>query len=415
MVLAYLTCSPNDRDHARQLAAGLSADGVRIELLDDVDDDGALASAERRCLVALISPSAERSERVRKHITRALNNAWPIVPVQVGATDTSSWLRLMLPAESEIDMLSGVTRETLAITAEAIRAASSAGRVIAMLNIKGGVGKTVLAANVFAAAHLLSKIKIAFVDLDPQSNLSQYFLSPAERNRLRQKNQTIYAVFSSRGESACARGDFLQLANPLNRKLGLGHFDLIAGDDRLFEFTLDLRAPPEKDAAFSRFHALIGDLKSRYDAVILDTNPCATFLTRCAITAAEHIVAPVRPEAYSLSGLNLLEFVTRQIRERPVRPAEFSILLNGVGDRVRLRAGGDPDTLIRQEISQAPFFGASLLETAIPYSGLLRAAPSQRFAANPINTTALQRFSQRALKESLASAAQAILQRAGAL
>ncbi len=415
MVLAYLTCSPNDRDQARQLAAGLSADGVRVELLDDVDDEGAMASTERRCLVALISPAAERSERVRKHLTRALNNAWPIVPVQVSATDTSSWLRLMLPAESEIDMLQGMTRESLTLTAEAIRSASSAGRVIAMLNIKGGVGKTVLAANVFAAAHLLSRCRVAFVDLDPQSNLSQYFLSPAERNRLRQKNQTIFSVFSSRGESACARADFSQLLTPLNRKFGLGSFDLLAGDDRLFEFTLDLRAPPEKDAAFSRFHALIADLKARYDAVVLDTNPCATFLTRCAVTAAEHIVAPVRPEQYSLSGLNLLEFVTRQIRERPVRPAEFTILLNGVGDRVRLRNGGDPDALIRQEINQAPFFGASLLETAIPYSGLLRAAPTQRFAANPINATAIARFSQRALKESLASAAQAILRRAGAL
>lgn len=413
MVLAYLTCSPNDRDYARQLAAGLSADGVRVELLDDVDDDGALASTERRCLVALISAAAERSERVRKHITRALNNAWPIVPVQVGATDASSWLRLMLPAESEIDMQAGVTREALVITAEAIRAASSAGRVIAMLNIKGGVGKTVLAANVFAAAHLLSKAKIAFVDLDPQNNLSQYFLSPAERNRLRQKNQTIYSVFAARGEAACPRGDFLKLLTPLNRKFGIGHFDLLAGDDRLFEYTLDLRAPPEKDAAFSRFHALIADLKARYDAVILDTNPCATFLTRCSVTAAEHIVAPVRPEQYSLTGLNLLEFVTRQIRERPVRPAEFTILLNGLGDRVRLRSGGDPDVLIRQEIAQAPFFGPSLLDTAIPYSGLLRAAPTQRFAANPINATAIQRFSQRALKESLASAAQAILRRAG--
>lgn len=400
---------------ARLLAAGLSRDGIRLELLDDLDDEGALASLERRCLVVLVSPQAERSDRVRAHITRALNNAWPIVPVQVAATEPSSWMRLALPASGGVDGGGGLSERTLQAASAAVRTASSGGRVITMLNIKGGVGKTVLAANIFAAAHLTRQSRIAFVDLDPQHNLTQYFLSPAERNRLRQLNQTVHAVFASRGEAAAPVERFAALAAPLNRKLGAGHFDLVTGDERLFEFTLDLKPAPEKDAAFARFHTLVSTLRALYDVVVLDTNPCATFLTRCAITAAEHIVAPVRPERYSLSGLNLLEFVARQIRERPVRPNEFSILLNGVGDRLRLRMGGDVDAMVRQEILQAPFFGSALLDTSIPYSGLLRTVPSDRYAANPVNLTAVQRFAQRGLREALIKAAEGVLERADAL
>lgn len=411
---ALLTCSPTDREAARALAGRLRAEGLRADLLDDVEEEGLLSPEERNCLLVLVSPAAERSERVRADVARALNNAATIIPVVLALPEPSSWLRLALPHEG-VAALGGVTDESAAAVAEAVRLAGSGGRVIAMLNIKGGVGKTMLAANVFAAAHLLSERTVAFVDLDPQHNLTQYFLSPAERNRLRGANRTIYSVFASRGEGAAPREAFASLLTPLNRPGGRERmgFDLLAGDDRLFEFTLDMRAPPEKDAALTRFHALIGVLRARYDVVVIDTNPCATFLTRCAIGAAEHIVAPVRPERYSLTGLNMLELVARQIRERPVRPAEFSVVLNGIGDRLRLRAGGDADALVRQEIEQAPFFGSALLGAAIPYSSLLRAVPSERYAPNPINVTAIQRFSQRALKEALAQSARQILERAG--
>ena len=107
-----------------------------------------------------------------------------------------------------------------------------------MLNIKGGVGKTVLAANLFAAAHLADKRSVAFIDLDPQHNLTQYFLPPGERNRIRDEGRTIYSVFTN-------RPDLGAIAAPLNRikpgKKG-PRFDLVCGDERLFEYTLDTRA-----------------------------------------------------------------------------------------------------------------------------------------------------------------------------
>jgi chromosome partitioning protein len=325
------------------------------------------------------------------------------------------WMGLLLEGGAGIDARRGLDQYALQGLLDAVAAANDAGRVIAMLNIKGGVGKTVLAANLFAAAHMLNDRSICFIDLDPQSNLTQYFLSTAERNRLRDSNKTLYSVFATRGEATIAKEDFGKLAAPLNRPQSPRRpkLDLIAGDERLFEFTLDLGSQRDREEAFARFHAMVAMLRKNYQAVVIDTNPCATFLTRCAVTAADHIVAPVRADKYSLAGLNLLEWVTRTIRQRAVRPGEFTVLLNAVGERNRL--GEDSDAMTREQIANAPFFGAALLPVAVPFSTLLRSSPADRYAANPINTTAIMRFAQRSLKETLTDAAAAIFARADAL
>jgi chromosome partitioning protein len=336
-----------------------------------------------------------------------------MIVVITGPLAPDSWITATLDTATAIDLTRGARSEALSQISDRARTASGRGRVIAMLNIKGGVGKTVLAANLFAAAHLADKRSVSFIDLDPQHNLTQYFLSPGERHRIRDRNHTIYNVLNPRGDSSLSRNDFGAISVPLNRARGKQpNFELVAGDERLFEFTLDTRSDRDKAEAFTRFRALIASLRARSDAVVIDSNPCATFLTRLAITCADHIVAPVRPEKYSLTGLNMLEHVVREVRGRALRPGEFSVLLNGVNDRTRSGETGDADTLTRNEIAAAPFFGSALLQDEVPYSAVLRSAPSERIAANPINVTAMMRVGGRPAKESLARAAAAILRRA---
>lgn len=416
---AFICFAPEDAAAAETVRAWLDEQKIRAALSPHLADLGGLPQqtaqilGDTRCLVALVSEHGEASEAMRREAVYAVSNARPTVLVQLGEMRSDGWQRLILDGRTLIDARGGLTPSVREALLQAVRAANATGRVIAMLNIKGGVGKTVLAANLFAAAHMVDRRSVVFVDLDPQHNLTQYFLPSAERNRLRDGNQTLYSAFIARGEAALSEEAFSKLPVALNRSQGgrKPRLDLVLGDERLFEFTLDMIAGREKDDAFARFHALIALLRAKYQAVVIDTNPCATFLTRCAITAADHIVAPVRPEKYSLSGLNLLEHVTRLVRQRPVRPAEFSILLNGVGERRHI-AGVDIDAITREEIATAPFFGSALLPVAIPFSTLLRATPADRYAANPINVTAIMRFSQRALKETLTEAAAAILARA---
>lgn len=370
--------------------------------------------------VLIASGAAAHNVHLPRETTIALNNGRPVIVVLAADVPAGSWIEHTLDLSRSIDLRAGANApsETLARISDAARGARGQGRVIAMLNIKGGVGKTVLAANLFAAAHLADKRSISFIDLDPQHNLTQYFLSPGERHRVRDRNHTLYGVLGPRGPHALDPADFGAIAVPLNRaKAGKGkqpNFELIAGDERLFEFTLDTRSERDKAEAFMRFRALVAALRARSDAVIIDSNPCATFLTRLAITTSDHIVAPVRPEKYSLTGLNMLEHVVREVRGRPLRPAEFSVLLNGVNDRTRSSETGDADALTRAEISGAPFFGAALAPEEVPYSAMLKSAPTERFAANPINVTAMMRVGGRGPKESLVRAAAAILRRSSA-
>ncbi len=416
---AYLAFEPADEDAARQVAAELERHGWSIVRsgpdLRAPDKLGPLIQVvgEASLVLVLACDAVQDSIWLRREVAAALNNGRPIILIQTGPLAATSWLHSTLDTTQCVDITQGPQAEALTKLVELARAASGRGRVISMLNIKGGVGKTVLAANLFAAAHLADKRSISFIDLDPQHNLTQYFLAPGERHRIRDRNHTIYNILNPHGEASARREDFAAVAVPLNRARGKHpNFEIIAGDERLFEFTLDTRTDRDKAAAFTRFRALVQALRARSEVVVIDANPCATFLTRLAITCADHIVAPVRPEKYSLTGLNMLENVVREIRGRPLRPDEFSVLLNGVNDRTRSSETGDADALTRAEIQNAPFFNAALLTVEIPYSAVLRSAPMDRFAANPINVTAMMRVGGRPAKEALARAAAAILRRA---
>jgi chromosome partitioning protein len=416
---AYLAFEASDEEAARQIASELERNGWTVTRsgpeLRTQHNLGPLLQAvgDASVVVVVASREAQESSWLQREVAAALNNGRPIIIVRTSELPPESWFHATLDTAAGIDLSAGTNSETLAKIVERARAVSARGNVFAMLNIKGGVGKTVLAANLFAAAHLAVKRSVSFIDLDPQHNLTQYFLSPGERGRIRDRNHTIYGVLNPRGEASARPEDFGAIAVPLNRARGKHpNFELVAGDERLFEFTLDTRSDRDKAEAFKRFRALIAVLRARSDAVVIDANPCATFLTRLAITCADHIIAPVRPEKYSLTGLNMLEHVVREVRGRALRPDEFSVLLNGVNDRTRSGETGDADALTRSEIQQAPFFGSALLPVEIPYSAVLRSTPMERFAANPINVTAMMRVGGRPAKEALAGAAAAILKRA---
>jgi chromosome partitioning protein len=415
---AYLAHEPADESAAQLVAAELERQGwVVVRSNQEWRSPDKLpkliqAVADAGIVVVLASPAAVESQWMQREVAAALNNGRSIILVQAADVPPDCWINATLDTSQAVDLRTGATAEDLTRLGDLARRASAGGRVIAMLNIKGGVGKTVLAANLFAAAHLANKRSVIFIDLDPQHNLTQYFLSPGERSRVRDRNHTIYAVLNSRG--GLPREDFGAITIPLSRarRAKDAVFGLIAGDERLFEYTLDTRSEREKAEAFTRFRALVAALRGQADAVVIDSNPCATFLTRLAITAADHIVAPVRPEKYSLTGLNMLEQVVREVRGRPLRPAEFSVLLNGVNDRTRSSETGDADALTRAEISHAPFFASALLSDEIPHSAVLRSTLTERFAANPINVTAMMRVGGRPAKEALTRAAAAILRRA---
>lgn len=412
-ISAFLAFEPADADAVRAVRAELERNGLSVEQSDPAERTDAKAPAlmqriaEARVVAVFASPAAEESPWLRREVYAALSNARSVVVVQTADLAPDSWLTGALAFEDSIDLRGGVHSEALSKIVSRAQTSTGGGRVVAMLNMKGGVGKTVLAANLFAAAHLADKRSVSYVDLDPQHNLTQYFLAPAERQTLREQELTLHRLLT-----APRPGDFASFATPLNRPKhpkATPPFELVSGDERLFEFTLDLRNEREKAQAFARFRALVAWLRTRADAVVIDTAPCATFLTRMAISCADHIVAPVRSEKYAIAGLNMIEQLVREVRQRPLRPAEFSVLLNGVSES----GAGRADAFMRDELHHAPFFAAAVLPAEIPYSSMLKSPPTDRAASNPISITAMMRLGGRAAKEALTSAAAMILRRAG--
>ena len=80
----------------------------------------------------------------------------------------------------------------------------------------------------------------------------------------------------------------------------------------------------------ANFRKMIDYYRSHYDLIVFDTNPNATFLTRCALEAADRVLAPMHPDVYSLRGVRLLNQVMQEQVSADKRPY-LSVLFNTVG------------------------------------------------------------------------------------
>ena len=80
----------------------------------------------------------------------------------------------------------------------------------------------------------------------------------------------------------------------------------------------------------SQFLRMVDNYRSEYDLIVFDTNPNATFLTRCALEVADRVLAPMHADVYSLRGVRLLNQVISEQVEESRRPA-LSVLFNAVG------------------------------------------------------------------------------------
>ena len=150
---AYLAFEPADESVAREVGAELERNGWTATFAgpelrrDDAVPKLVESVGLSGILVLVASPASESSRWVTREVAGAINNGRPVIIVQTGPLTADSWISATLDMSRSIDFRDGVNSEALAKLIEATRLATGRGRVIAMLNIKGGVGKTVLAAN----------------------------------------------------------------------------------------------------------------------------------------------------------------------------------------------------------------------------------------------------------------------------
>lgn len=170
------------------------------------------------------------------------------------------------------------------------------GRVIAIANQKGGVGKTTTSINLSACLAEAGK-KVLTIDIDPQGNTTSGL--GVDKNRL---ENTIYQVVIDECgiEEAIVKNvyDHLDLV-PSNVNLAGAEIDLIGIEDREYI----LRNQIEK-------------IRSNYDFILIDCPPSLTMLTVNAMTAADTVLVPIQCEYYALEGLSQLIHSIKLVKKK---------------------------------------------------------------------------------------------------
>ena len=227
------------------------------------------------------------------------------------------------------------------------------GRIIAIANQKGGVGKTTTAINL-AACLAEAGQKILIIDIDPQGNTTSGFgLSKTDIEK------TVYEVLLGECnikdaivENIIDNLDIL----PSNVNLAGAEIDLIDVDNR--EYIL-------KES--------ILEVRDRYDYIILDCPPSLSMLTVNAMTAADTVLVPIQCEYYALEGLTQLlnTILLTQSVFNPRLTIE-GILLTMLDQRTNLGVE------VSQEVRK--YFKEKVYKTAIPRNIKLSEAPSEGLA-----------------------------------
>lgn len=222
------------------------------------------------------------------------------------------------------------------------------GKVIAVVNQKGGVGKTTTSVNTAAALALMGR-KVLIIDLDPQSHTTQHLgFTPAELD----KNITDVLTGNHNILDSIARTGTKNLWI-LGADLTLGKFNQLtpAGN----QFIL-------KDS-------ITTSVLEFFDYIIIDCQPTLSLLTFNALTASDKVLLPVQAEFLALDGLSQLILTLKEVR-RKLHPtlSVLGVVITMFDKRNNL------STEIKKELKKN--FGKDLFRAIIPRSVRLAEAPS---------------------------------------
>ena len=161
------------------------------------------------------------------------------------------------------------------------------GKVIAIANQKGGVGKTTTAINLAASLAVLEK-KVLIIDADPQANTTSGLNFSPDNDQQR----TLYEVLIGRIDISDA---LIQTELPKLHMIP-SHINLVGAEIEMLE----------AEGRESLLKNAIAPIRADYDYIIIDCSPSLGLITINTLTAADSVIIPVQPEYFALEGLGKL-------------------------------------------------------------------------------------------------------------
>ena len=238
--------------------------------------------------------------------------------------------------------------------------------VVSVINLKGGVGKTTVAA--LLARYAAGKgLKVLAVDMDPQSNLSQALMTEKEYEAFMDNNEpSIVELFSGYIPASDESPAPTSLdEDAVAKQVGhLQHFHLIPSR---FNFSDNLIDSAKKtDAhALARF---LSQMNMEKNLVLIDCAPTESIITQTAYNASRYILVPVRTEYFSTIGFPLLKESLHSFKRRTGRPIDVCGVLINNSETPGSRRGPHHRAARKSIFEKAKEYGWPIMEIEMYHS-----------------------------------------------